>query len=121
MLANGVISLCDGRRTDVRDVTRIWAHSVTGISVSHRYGNTGIDTNIILLSAGEKIHHSYPKYIHVRLLPGDLAENDEESMRVFVEHFSKVINNHRKTDKNVINDRILREVMTEPDKVPTWE
>ena len=44
MLTNGVISLCDGQRTDVRDVTGIWAYSVTGISVSHRYGNVGIES-----------------------------------------------------------------------------
>ena len=45
MLTNGVISLCDGRRTDVWDVTGIWAHSVTGRFMSHRYGNAGIDTS----------------------------------------------------------------------------
>ena len=46
MLANGVISLCDGWRIDIWDVTGIWAHSMTGRSVSRRYGNAGIDTNI---------------------------------------------------------------------------
>ena len=60
--------------------------------------------NTRLLSAGEKSHHYSPQSIHMRLPSGDLAENDEENVRVFAEHFSKVFNNHKKTDKNVIND-----------------
>ena len=77
-------------------------------------------SNIRLLSAGEKIHHYSTQSIHMRLSSGDLAKNDEEYVRVFVEHFSKVLNNHRKTDKNVINDILLRKFMTELDKFPTW-
>ena len=42
-------------------------------------------------------------------------------MRVFPEHFSKVLYKHKNTDDNFINDILLREVMTELDKVPIWE
>ena len=41
-------------------------------------------------------------------------------MRVFAEQFSKVLNNHKNTDNNVINEILLREVIAELDKVPTW-
>ena len=76
--------------------------------------------NIRLLSVDKKIHHSYTQSIHMRLPSGDLAENDEENVRVFAEQFSKVLNNHKKTDDNFINNILLRKVMTELDKVPTW-
>ena len=58
--------------------------------------------NIILLSAGEKRHHSSPHSIHMRLPSGDLTENDKGNVRVFAEHFSKNFNNHKKTNDNVI-------------------
>ena len=38
-----VNSFCDGQRTDVWDVTGIWAHYVKRRSVSHSCGNAGID------------------------------------------------------------------------------
>ena len=69
--------------------------------------------NIRMLSAGEKSHHSSPQSIHMRLPLRDLTENDEENVRVFAENFSKVLNNHKKTDDNVINNILLRKVMTE--------
>ena len=77
--------------------------------------------NIILLSAGEKIHHSSTHYIHMRLPFVDLAENDEENVRVFAEHSSKVLSNHKNTEDNVIKKILLQKVMTELDKVTTWE
>ena len=46
MPTNGVISLGEGQRTDVLDMTGVWAHSVIGRSVSHRYGNAEIGTVI---------------------------------------------------------------------------
>ena len=57
----------------------------------------------------------------MRLPLGDLVENDEENVRVFAEQFSKVLNNHKKIDDNFINDILLRKVITELDKVPTWK
>ena len=77
--------------------------------------------NIRLLSAGEKIHQYSPQSIHMRLPSGDLAENDKENVRVFAEHFSKVLNNHNNTDYNVIDDILLLKVMAGLYKVPTWE
>ena len=41
-------------------------------------------------------------------------------MRLFAEHISKVLNNHKKTDDNFITDIIFREVMAELDKIPMW-
>ena len=43
VITNGIISLCDGWRTDLWDVAGIWAHYVTGRYVSHSYGNAEID------------------------------------------------------------------------------
>ena len=77
--------------------------------------------NTILLSAGNKIHHSSPQSIHMRLTLGDLAENDEENVRVFAEHFSNILNNHKNTDDSVINNILLHKFITELDKVPTWD
>ena len=55
MPTNGIISLCDGRRTDVRDVTGIWAHSVTGRSVSNRYGKAGIQMGVTRLQSTTRL------------------------------------------------------------------
>ena len=41
-------------------------------------------------------------------------------MRVFVSHFKKVLNNHKPTDREVVNDIDLREVMRELDVTPSW-
>ena len=56
----------------------------------------------------------------MRLPSGNLAENDEENVRVFANHFKKVLNNHKATDTTVINEIKLREVMEELDKPPLW-
>ena len=69
-------------------------------------------SNIRLLSAGEKINHSSPKSIHMRLPLGDLAENNKENVRVFAEYFSKVLNNHKNTDNNFIINVLFHEFMT---------
>ena len=47
-------------------------------------------------------------------------ENDEENISVFASHFKKLLNNHKPTDKIVINDIHLREVMCELDVPPSW-
>ena len=54
----------------------------------------------------------------MRLPSGNLAENDEENVSVFVNHFKKVLNNHKLTDTTVINEIHLREVMEELDYPP---
>ena len=65
-------------------------------------------------------HHSAPTLIQMRLPSGRLAENYEENVRVFVSHFKKVLNNHKPTDREVVNDIDLREVMREIDVPPSW-
>ena len=56
----------------------------------------------------------------MRLPSGNLAENDKENVRVFENHFKKVLNNHKWTDTTVINEINLREVMGELDDTPLW-
>ena len=56
-------------------------------------------------------HHTTPKLIQMRLPSGSLSENDEENVRVFANHFKKVLNNHKPTDTTVINDIYLWKVM----------
>ena len=65
-------------------------------------------------------HHSAPTLIHMRLSSGRLAENDEENVRVFSSHFKKMLNNHKPTDREVVNEIELREVMRELDVPPSW-
>ena len=65
-------------------------------------------------------HHSAPTLIQMRLPSGRLAENDEENVRVFASHFKKVLNNHKPTDREVVNDIDLLEVMREIDVPPSW-
>ena len=69
---------------------------------------------------GETSHHTAPKRIYTRLPSGSLAENDEENVSVFASHFKRVLNNHKPTEKNVINDIHLREVMGELEIPPSW-
>ena len=57
----------------------------------------------------------------MRLHSGNLAENDEESVRVFANDFKKVLNNHKTTNTTVINEINLREVMGEFDNPPLWK
>ena len=47
----------------------------------------------------------------MRLTSGNLAENDEENVSVFANHFKKVLNQHKMTDTTVTNEINLREVM----------
>ena len=56
----------------------------------------------------------------MRLPSGIFAENDEENVSVFANHFKKVINNHKPTGTIVINYIHLREVMDELDDPPLW-
>ena len=56
----------------------------------------------------------------MRLPLGILAENDGENVSVFASHFKKVPNNHKRTDKIVINDIHLREVMGDLDIPSLW-
>ena len=56
----------------------------------------------------------------MRLPSGCLAENDEENVSVFASHFKKVLNNHKPTDKKVINDIDLGEVIRELEFPPLW-
>ena len=65
------------------------------------------------LTGGESSHHISPKVIQMRLPSGNLAENDEENVSVFSNHFKKVLNNHKTTDTTVINEINLREFMEE--------
>ena len=62
------------------------------------------------LTGGESSHHTSPKVIQTRLPSGNLAENDEENVSVFANHFKKVLNNHKPTDTTVINEINLRVV-----------
>ena len=72
------------------------------------------------LTGGESSHHTSPKVIQMRLPSGNLAENDEENVSVFANHFNKLLNNHKTTDKTVINKINLQEVMVELDNPPLW-
>ena len=56
------------------------------------------------------------------ILPsGSLAENEEENVSVFSNHFKKVLINHKLKDTTVINDIDLREVMEDLDDPPLWK
>ena len=70
------------------------------------------------LTGGESSHHTSPQIIQIRIHSGNLAENDEENVSVFANHFKKVLNNHKPTDTPVINEIHLREVMEELDDPP---
>ena len=72
------------------------------------------------MTGGESSHHTTPKLIQMRLPLENLAENDEENVSVFANHFKKVLNNHKPTDTTVINEIYLREVMVELDDPPLW-
>ena len=69
---------------------------------------------------GETSHHTTPKLIQMRLPSGNLTENDEENVSAFANHFKKVLNNHKLTEKIGINDIHLQEVMGELDVPPLW-
>ena len=56
----------------------------------------------------------------MRLPSGNLAENDEENVSVFANHFKKVLNNHKTKDTTVINEIQLREVMEKLEDPPLW-
>ena len=56
----------------------------------------------------------------MRLPLGNLTDNDEENVIVFANHFKKVLNNHKPTDRTVINEINLWEVMEELDNPPLW-
>ena len=57
----------------------------------------------------------------MKLPYGKLAENDEENVSIFTNHFRKVLNNHKPMDNYVIQEIHLREVMHKLDYIPTWE
>ena len=70
------------------------------------------------LTGGDSSHHISPKVIQMRLPSGNLADNDEENVSVFANHFKKVLKNHKMTDTTVINEINLREVTGELDDPP---
>ena len=72
------------------------------------------------LMGGETIHHTTPKLIQMRLHSGTLAKNDKENVSVFASHFKSFLNNHKPTDKIVINDIRLRDVMGDLKVPPSW-
>ena len=72
------------------------------------------------LAGGESSHHTSLKVIQMRLPSGNLAENDEENVSVFANHFKKVLNNHKTTDTTLIIEINLQEVMGELDNPPLW-
>ena len=76
--------------------------------------------NIKCLAGGEMSHHCAPTLIQMRLPLGQLAENDEENVSVFASHFKIVLNNHKPTDREVINEIDLRKVMRELYVPPSW-
>ena len=51
------------------------------------------------LTGGESSHQTSPKVIQMRLPSGNLADNDEENVSVFANHFKKVLNN-KKNDRH---------------------
>ena len=55
------------------------------------------------LTGGESSHHTSTTVIQMRLPSGNIAENDEENVSVFANHFKKVLNNNKSTDTTVIN------------------
>ena len=66
--------------------------------------------NIRLLSKGERSHHSTPSTIQMRMPSGELATTDEENVRVFSDHFGKVLKYLKDKDDSVIEEIIAREV-----------
>ena len=84
------------------------------------FNTKGAGVNIKRLMEGETSHHTAPKLIHMRLPLGSLTENNEENVSLFASQFKKVINNHKRTDKIVINDIQLREVMGDLDIPSLW-
>ena len=72
------------------------------------------------LTGGNSSHHNSLKIIQMRPPSGNLAENDEENVSVFANHFKKVLNNHNPTDTTVINEIHLREVMEDLEDPPLW-
>ena len=48
----------------------------------------------------------------MRLSSGELSECDEDNMSVLADHFTKVLNNLKKIDNEVVNIIRLREVMS---------
>ena len=74
--------------------------------------------SIVRLTGGESSHHTSQKVTQMRNPSGNLADNDEENVSVFANHFKKVLNNHKTTDTTVRNEINLREVMEELDHPP---
>jgi len=69
---------------------------------------------------GETSHNTAPKLIQPRTPSGSPTENDEENVSVFASHFKKILNNHKPTDKIVLNDIHLLEIMGELDVPTSW-
>ena len=84
------------------------------------FNPTGVWENTKRLMGGDTSHHTATILIQMRLPSGRLAENSKENGSVFVSHFKKVLNNHKPTDKAVINNIDLREVIREIDIPPSW-
>ena len=77
--------------------------------------------NIKKLFDGEKSHHSSPKIVQMKLPSENLAENDKEKVIIFASYFSKLLNDNKPTNENVIQSIKLREFMLEQDNPPSWE
>ena len=80
----------------------------------------GAWANIKRLMGGETSHNTAPKLIQPRTPSGSPTENDEENVSVFASHFKKILNNHKPTDKIVLNDIHLLEIMGELDVPTSW-
>ena len=57
----------------------------------------------------------------MRLPSRELSECDEDNVSVFADNLTKVLNNQKKTDNEVVNIIRLRELMSELDDKPTWD
>ena len=71
----------------------------------------GAQENMQILCKGEKANHTYQKLIQMRIPSGDLAETDEDNVKVFAKHFGKVLNKKKSIHNNVLNNINSREVM----------
>ena len=80
----------------------------------------GYWVDIKRLMGGETSRHTATKLIYMILPSWSLAENDKENVSVFASHFKKVLNNHKPTDKILINNIHLQEVMSDLDVPPFW-
>ena len=97
-----------------------WSHNVAREIHNMPFNPKTAWDNIKWIAGGDMSHHSALTLIQMRLPLGQLAENDEENVSVFASHFKIVLNNHKPTDREVINEIDLRKVMRELYVPPSW-